>query len=76
MTTTVEAPASRARASAIGWGGNSHVPARRNRGRIAAAVVLMVVCGWLAAVVFLSVGDRNEIVALARPVPRYHELTR
>lgn len=76
MSTTVEAPASRARANAIGWGGDPRVPVRRNRGRIAAAVVLMVVCGWLAAVVFLSVGDRREVVALARPVPRYHQLTR
>ena len=71
MATTVEAPPSRARANAIGWGGDPRTPVRRNRGRIAAAVVLMVVCGWLAAVVFLSVGDRREVVALARSVPRY-----
>jgi len=75
MATTVEAPPSRARANAIGWGGDPRVPVRRNRGRIAAAVVLMVVCGWLAAVVFLSVGDRREVVALGRSVPRYQELT-
>lgn len=75
MATTVEARPNRARVSAIGWGGDQRMPVRRNRGRIAAAVVLMVVCGWLSAVVFLSVGDRKEIVALARPVSRYHQLT-
>ena len=41
MATTVEAPPSRARANAIGWGGDPGTPVRRNRGRIAAAVVLM-----------------------------------
>ena len=35
----------------------------------------MVVFGWLAAVVFMSVGDRKEVVALARAVPRYEAIT-
>lgn len=75
-TTTRPAPVSRARASSIGWSGDPRVPARRSRGRIAGAVVLMVVCGWLAATVFLSVGNRKEVVALARPVARFETLSR
>jgi hypothetical protein len=37
-------------------------------------VTLLVVCGWLAAVVFASVGHREEVLALARPVGRYEQL--
>lgn len=77
MTTTAPPQASsRARASAIGWGGDPRGPSRRHRGRVAAAVVLMLLCGWLAAVVFMSVGHRKEVVALAHPVARFHPLTR
>ncbi len=75
-TTAPKTPESRARASAIGWASDPQGPARRKRGRIAAAVVLMVVCGWLGAVVFLSVGHRREVVALARPVARFTQLSR
>lgn len=75
-TATQELSTSRARASAIGWGGDPQGPVRRRRGRIVAAVALMLVCGWLAAVVFLSVGDRKEVLAVARPVARFHTLTR
>ncbi len=75
-TTAQQSSVSRARASAIGWASDPQGPARRKPGRIAAAVVLMVVCSWLAAVVFLSVGHRREVVALARPVARFTQLSR
>jgi hypothetical protein len=66
---------SRARASAVGWRGQVGTPVRRRRGRIAGALVLMLVCSWVAAVVFLSVGDRHEVVAVARPITRFHTIT-
>lgn len=31
----------------------------------------MLVCGWLAAVVFLRAGSREEVLAVARPVDRF-----
>lgn len=37
---------------------------------------MLVVCAWLAAVIFSSVGSRREVVALAQSVDRFHELTR
>jgi hypothetical protein len=71
------APAtSRARANALGWGHEPGRNGRRNRGRIVGAVVLMVVSGWLGAVVFLSAGSRKEVLAVDGPVERFTELSR
>ena len=64
-----------ARASALGWG---HEPGRgrRSRGRIVGAVALMVVSGWVAAVVFLSAGSRQEVLAVRGPLEQFTELSR
>lgn len=75
MATLSPPSVSRARANALGADAGPAGQVRRNRGRIAAAVVLMVLSGWLAAVVFLSVGGRREVLSVARPVERYAELT-
>jgi hypothetical protein len=77
MTAPVDAPrVSRARANALGLGSDpGRQRPRRNRRRIVAGVVLMVVCGWLAAVVFLSAGSRREVVALTNRVERFAELS-
>ncbi|MGH9211740.1 MAG: SAF domain-containing protein [Acidimicrobiales bacterium] len=40
-----------------------------------AGVTLLIVSGWLAAVIFVSVGSRQEVVALAGSVDRFEELT-
>jgi hypothetical protein len=78
VTSAVDtAPAtSRARANALGWGHEPGRAGRRNRGRIVGAVVLMVVSGWLGAVVFLSAGSREEVLAVDGPVERFAELSR
>ncbi|MEY2422043.1 MAG: hypothetical protein QOI95_2110 [Acidimicrobiaceae bacterium] len=68
--------ASRVRAAAIGWGSGPSGPVRRNRGRILGGVVLVVIGGWVAASVFLSVGRRVEVLAVARPVPKYAAISR
>lgn len=64
----------RARANALGLAGEPVVRPRRRRGRIAAGVVLLVVSGWLAAVVFMSVGRRQEVLAVAGPVERFEQV--
>lgn len=77
MTATTEARRStRARATALGWPQEPGGPRRRNRARIVGAVVLMVVSGWLGAVVFLSAGSREEVLAVDGTVERFTELTR
>lgn len=78
MTPAVDDPPrlSRARASALGWGQEPGRASRRNRGRVVGAVVLMVVSGWLGAVVFLSAGSREEVLAVDGPVERFTELSR
>lgn len=76
MATTTEEPrVGRARANALGWGDDpGGVP--RRKGRIAAGLTLIVVCGWLAAAAFLSAGSRSEVLAVARPVNRFEPLAR
>lgn len=75
MSTNVDVPpVARARANALGWGDGASERPRRKRGRIAAGVTLLIVCGWLAAVVFVSAGRRQEVLALAHPVGRFEEL--
>jgi hypothetical protein len=78
MTATVDdrGTLSRARASAVGWGADPGRPGRRSRGRIVGAVVLMVASGWLGAVVFLSAGSRQEVLAVDGTVERFTELSR
>lgn len=66
----------RARASAIGKVGQQRQTPRRRRGRIAAGVTLLIVCGWLAAVIFTSVGSRREVLSLAHQVEQFSELKR
>jgi hypothetical protein len=43
---------------------------------MAAAVVAMVVCAWLAISLFTSAGDRKGALVVARPVPRFHTMAR
>ncbi len=78
MTSAVEDQPrlSRARASALGWGQQPGRSGRTNRGRIVGAAVLMVVSGWLGAVVFLSAGSREEVLAVDGPLERFTELYR
>jgi SAF domain-containing protein len=64
----------RARANALGWGDGQGPRPRRRRGRIAAGVTLVIVSGWLAAVIFLSVGSRREVLAVADSVDQFDEL--
>lgn len=75
MATAIEPRVARARANALGWGGDGPTGSRRSRGRIVAGVILLIVSGWLAAVVFLSVGSREEVVVVAGPVEQFQELT-
>ena len=75
MATDVDAPRiARARANALGFGERSGPRPRRKRGRIAAGVTLLVVSGWLAGVVFVSVGHRQEVLAVANSVERFEEV--
>lgn len=49
---------------------------RRRWGRFAAGVVLALLGGWVFASLYLSAGDRVEVLALANDVGRYHTLSR
>jgi hypothetical protein len=66
----------RARASVLGWTQEPRPPRSRSRSRIVGALVLMVISGWLGAVVFLSAGSRHEVLAVDGQVERFTELTR
>lgn len=70
------APIARVRANAVGWGHEPGRVLRRRRGRVIAAVALMLFSGWVGAVVFLSAGSREEVVAVEGSVERFTELTR
>jgi hypothetical protein len=37
-------------------------------------VTVLIVCGWLAAVVFASVSHRREVLAVAHPVSRFEQV--
>jgi hypothetical protein len=79
VTAAVDAAApriARARASALGWGEELGPLRSRSRSRIVGALVLMVVSGWLGAVVFLSAGSRQEVLAVDGGVERFTELSR
>lgn len=75
MATATEHRVGRARANVLAWRGDAPSSGRRQRGRIVAGVILLLVSGWLAAAVYLSVGSREEVVVVAEPVEKFQELT-
>ncbi len=77
MTTTATPPRqARAEAAHPTWPGDPTVPLRRSRARLVLAVVLVLLGGWVAAVVVQESGDRVDVVALARAVERYGTIER
>lgn len=51
------------------------VPTRRRWGRVAAGAALALLGGWISVSLYVSAGDRVEVVALARDVEQYSELS-
>lgn len=51
------------------------VPVRRRWGRIAAGAVLALLGGWVSVSLYLTAGDRVDVVVAAREVPQFTELT-
>lgn len=57
-------------------GSAQSVPMRRRWGRIAVGAVLALVGGWVSLSLYLTAGDRVEVVAVSGDVPAYSELTK
>lgn len=51
------------------------VPSRRRWGRFAAGTLLALLGAWTFAILYVSAGDRVEVLALAHNVDQYTELT-
>jgi len=75
-TVTDEARLARVRANGLGFQGDTAGAPRRRRGRIAAGLAVMAICGWLAVAVFASAGSREEVLVVARPVGRFEPVER
>ncbi|HEY8543822.1 MAG TPA: SAF domain-containing protein [Acidimicrobiales bacterium] len=50
------------------------LPTRRRWGRFAAGVTLALLGAWVFAAIYVSAGQRVEVIALARDVPMYAEI--
>jgi hypothetical protein len=50
------------------------LPVRRRWGRFAAGAVLALLGAWIFASLYVSAGDRVEVLALARDVPQFEEI--
>ncbi len=75
-TTASTAPRRRRTNDPVDWLQPARPRPRRAPSRILAGAALVAVGGWIAAVAYLSVGSRREVLVLAHPVPRYHLLSR
>lgn len=78
MSTRADLPPdiARARSAALGWGNEPPTFGRRNRKRAFAGGALILIFGWVGAVVFLSAGHREEVIAIDGQVEKFTELTR
>lgn len=75
-TATSSRAPSRERAGALTPNRDSsfiHLP-RRSRARLLGALALMALGCWIAAVAYVSIGDRRDVLVVARSLPRYHKL--
>jgi hypothetical protein len=52
------------------------VPVRRRWGRVAGGGLLMLVAGWVVATLYVTAGERVEVVVMARDVPRLAPIER
>lgn len=68
--------AQRARAAAISPSRQARPAVRRRWTRIGAGITLTVFGAWVAAALYLSAGDRTEVVVLANPVSRFETIER
>ena len=68
--------AQRARAAAISPSKQARPAVRRRWTRIGAGITLTVFGAWVAAALYLSAGDRTEVVVLANPVSRFETIER
>jgi len=50
------------------------LPTRRRWGRFAAGVTLALLGAWVFAAIYVSAGERVEVIAVARDVPMYQQL--
>jgi hypothetical protein len=51
-------------------------PVRRRKGRIVAGLVAVVLGAWIFAALYMSAGERTNVVAMARNVPRNEQIER
>ena len=68
--------AQRARAAAISSSKQARPAVRRRWTRIGAGITLTVFGAWVAAALYLSAGERTEVVVLANPVSRFDTIDR
>jgi hypothetical protein len=52
------------------------LPLRRRWGRFAAGAILALLGAWVFASLYISAGERKEVLAVARDVPRFQEIER
>lgn len=81
MTSTLQPTSSngqaqRTRAAAVAQGKPPGGPVRRRWGRIGVGLAASVLGAWIFAALYLSAGDRREVVALSHDVDRLETITR
>jgi hypothetical protein len=75
--TTAGPRLARVRRSALPTGGSAEgLPARRRWARVAAGAALALLGGWVFASLYVSAGERVEVLAVARNVDRFAEIQR
>lgn len=81
MTSTLPTPsnghtAQRARAAAVPTAKPPGGPVRRRWGRIGAGAAVAVLGAWISVALYLSAGDRREVIALSEDVGRLEMIDR
>ena len=81
MTSTLRSKASpngttKARARSAAVSGRPGVPVRRRWGRVGAGVGAAIVGGWIFAALYLSAGDRSDVLVVANDVDRFEVIDR
>lgn len=75
--TTAGPRLARARRSALPTGASAEgLPARRRWARVAAGAALALLGGWVFASLYVSAGERVEVLAVSRDVDRFAEIQR
>jgi hypothetical protein len=81
VTSTLPTPsngrtAQRARAAAVPAAKPSDGPVRRRWGRIGVGAAVAVLGAWISVALYLSAGDRREVIALSKDVDRLEVIDR